>query len=99
MKKLKTGIGCLIFSFLFFMAYHSQAQTLYVYDEADLLSEAQEQNLQGWAEEKKETEKQNFVFLFLFSLLPIPADFVPALHLKDLLHHIHTMSVPENDMP
>ena len=54
MKKLKTGIGCLIFSFLFFMAYHSQAQTLYVYDEADLLSEAQEQNLQGWAEEKKE---------------------------------------------
>ena len=63
MKKLKTGIGCLIFSFLFFMAYHSQAQTLYVYDEADLLSEVQEQNLQGWAEEKKETEKQNFVFL------------------------------------
>lgn len=63
MKKWKTGIGCLIFSFLFFMPYHGQAQTSYVYDQADLLSEAQEQTLQGWAEEKKETEKQNFVFL------------------------------------
>ena len=62
MKKLKTGIGCLIFSFLFFMAYHSQAQTLYVYDEADLLSEAQEQNLQGWAEEKKKQKNKILFF-------------------------------------
>ena len=58
MKKLKTGIGCLIFSFLFFMAYHSQAQTLYVYDEADLLSEAQEQN----GQKRKKKQKNKILF-------------------------------------
>lgn len=63
MKGLKTGIGCLIFTVFFLFSWQSQAQILYVYDQADILSEAQEQNLQEWAEKKKEAEKQNFVFL------------------------------------
>lgn len=63
MKRLKTGIGCLIFTVFFLFPWQSQAQISYVYDQADLLSEEQEQNLQEWAEKKKEAEKQNFVFL------------------------------------
>ena len=69
MKRLKTGIGCLIFTVFFLFSWQSQAQISYVYDQADLLSEEQEQNLQEWAEKKKEAEKQTdrIQRLFAFS--------------------------------